>query len=114
MNLKVLFQNDQWVAIEKPAGLFVHPSFMGKRDEPSAMKLLRDQLDQWVYPVHRLDRATSGVLLFGLNPMLPMSSPRSFVSDNEEDLLRRCERLGARWSSDDPETIRKIDDDGNL
>jgi tRNA pseudouridine65 synthase len=33
-----------------------------------AMKMLRDQLDgQWVYPVHRLDKPTSGVLLFALD-----------------------------------------------
>ena len=31
------------------------------------MKMLRDQLGQWVYPVHRLDKPTSGVLLFALD-----------------------------------------------
>lgn len=32
------------------------------------MKLLRDRLRRWVYPLHRLDKPTSGVLLFALNP----------------------------------------------
>ena len=32
-----------------------------------AMKILRNQINQWVYPIHRLDKPTSGVLLFALN-----------------------------------------------
>lgn len=53
--------------MEKPPGLLVHPSKLAKREEETALKILRDQLGQWVFPVHRLDRPTSGVLLFALS-----------------------------------------------
>lgn len=65
--LSILHQ-DQWlVAIDKPAGMAVHRS-QQVRDHAPALQRLRNQLDRWVYPVHRLDRGTSGVLLFALDP----------------------------------------------
>lgn len=54
------------MAIYKPHSIHVHRSAMAPH-EPNCMVLLRNQLGQWVYPVHRLDRATCGVLLFGLD-----------------------------------------------
>lgn len=65
--LKILYQDDFLVAIDKPAGLFVHRSFMDKHEIYFALQMLRDQIGQHVYPVHRLDRPTSGVLLFALS-----------------------------------------------
>lgn len=53
------------MAINKPNGLLVHRTRIAEEKKEFAMQLLRDQLNQHVYPVHRLDRATSGVLLFG-------------------------------------------------
>lgn len=65
--LTILYQDDYLVAVDKPAGLFVHRSFMDKNEKHFALQLVRDQIGQYVYPVHRLDRPTSGVLLFALN-----------------------------------------------
>jgi len=113
MTLQVLFQNEKWIAIEKPAGLFVHPSFMGKRDEPSAMKILRDQLGQWVYPVHRLDRPTSGVLLFGLSPE---AAEELAVNFRERQMKKTYYAVVRGWTPKSgviTKPIRKIDDDGN-
>ena len=64
--LKILFQDEFLVAVDKPAGLFVHRSFMDKDEIYFALQLVRDQIGQYVYPLHRLDRPTSGVLLFAL------------------------------------------------
>jgi len=64
--LTILYQDDYIVAIDKPAGLFVHRSFMDKHEIYFALQLVRDQIGQYVYPIHRLDRPTSGVLLFAL------------------------------------------------
>lgn len=59
---------DPWlVAVAKPPGLAVHRSDH-VHDRAPALQRVRDQLGRWVYPVHRLDRATSGVLLFALDP----------------------------------------------
>jgi tRNA pseudouridine65 synthase len=66
MPLKILYRDVHYVAIDKPAGLLVHRSPIS-RDRVFAVQTLRDQLGQWVYPVHRIDRATSGVLIFGLS-----------------------------------------------
>lgn len=63
--LAILYQGATLVAVHKPSGLAVHRGWSQERDY--AMTRLRDQLGQYVYPVHRLDRATSGVLLFALN-----------------------------------------------
>lgn len=52
------------VAIDKPAGLLVHPSGLDAHEQRTALKLLRDQLGERLWPLHRLDKATSGVLLF--------------------------------------------------
>ncbi len=65
--LEILFQDEYLVAVNKPPGLFVHRSFMDKREIYFVLQLLRDQIGQYVYPVHRLDRPTSGVLLFALS-----------------------------------------------
>lgn len=65
--LEILYQDDDCVAINKPAGMLVHRSWLDKHETRFVMQSLRDQLGQHVYPVHRLDRPTSGVLLFALN-----------------------------------------------
>jgi tRNA pseudouridine65 synthase len=63
--IDILYRDDDVVAINKPSGLAVHRGWAD--DDAYAMTLVRDQLGQWVYPVHRLDRGASGVLLFGLS-----------------------------------------------
>jgi tRNA pseudouridine65 synthase len=64
--LEILYQDEYLVAINKPHGLLVHPSPIARDAEEFALQLLRDQLGQLVYPAHRLDRKTAGVLLFSL------------------------------------------------
>lgn len=63
--MEILYRDPYVVAINKPSGLAVHRGWA--RDETYAMTELRDLLGAWVYPVHRLDRSASGVLLFGLS-----------------------------------------------
>lgn len=65
--LPILFQDDHLVAIHKPSGLLVHRSELDRHETRFAVQLLRDQLGRHVYPAHRLDRGTSGVLLFALD-----------------------------------------------
>jgi tRNA pseudouridine65 synthase len=64
--LTILYQDQYYVAIDKPSGLLVHRSFLDKHETQFAMQMLRDQIGQHVFPVHRLDRPTSGILLFAL------------------------------------------------
>lgn len=62
--LHILYLDEHLVAIDKPAGMIVHPGRDEEDAEWIAMKRVRDELGQQVYVVHRLDRPTSGVLLF--------------------------------------------------
>jgi tRNA pseudouridine65 synthase len=63
--LSILYEDDQYIAVNKPAGMLVHRTPLEKDPEALvAMVILRDQIGQKVYPLHRLDRPTSGVLLF--------------------------------------------------
>ena len=65
--MDIIFQDDYLVAINKPPGLLVHRSAIDKRETRFAVQLLRDALGRRIYPVHRLDKPTSGVLLFALD-----------------------------------------------
>lgn len=65
--LSIIYQDEHLVAVNKPAGLKVHRGWRDARRGPFLVPILRDQLGRLVYPVHRLDRPTSGVLLLGLS-----------------------------------------------
>ncbi|OOH89755.1 tRNA pseudouridine(65) synthase TruC [Pasteurellaceae bacterium 15-036681] len=67
MELEIIYRDDELIAINKPAGMLVHRSWLDKHETVFAMQTLRDQIGQHVFPIHRLDRPTSGVLLFALN-----------------------------------------------
>lgn len=66
--LPIIYQDQYLVAINKPAGLMVHRSDIDASATQFALQMVRDQIGQRVYPIHRLDRPTSGVLLFALSP----------------------------------------------
>ncbi|MFN8436064.1 MAG: pseudouridine synthase [Cytophagales bacterium] len=66
--LEIVYKDENLIAINKPHGLLVHRSSIAADVSEFAVQLLRDQLGQRVYTIHRLDRKTSGVLLFALNP----------------------------------------------
>lgn len=76
--LKILFQDEWLVVVDKPAGQLVHPADEPQEDDEVTMKILRDQLGQLVYNVHRLDRPTTGVLLFALNKGVARAMNRAF------------------------------------
>ena len=64
---EVIYRDEYLVAINKPSGLLVHRSLIDRHETRFALQMVRDQVGQHVYPVHRLDKPTSGVLLFGLS-----------------------------------------------
>jgi tRNA pseudouridine65 synthase len=65
-NLQILFQNEEFVVIHKPPGMHVHQPEMARRRvarEITVLWTLRRQIEKFLYPVHRLDVATEGVLV---------------------------------------------------
>lgn len=68
MMLDILFEDEHLVVVNKPAGLLVHRTHLAKEEEDAVVQRLRDQTGKWVFPVHRLDRGTSGVLVMAYSP----------------------------------------------
>ena len=67
LRLTILFQDESLIAIDKPPGLLVHRSRIDTRARQFVLQTLRDQVGQPVYLIHRIDRPTSGVLLFAFD-----------------------------------------------
>jgi tRNA pseudouridine65 synthase len=67
LELELIYKDEYLVAINKPHGLLVHRSNYAGVADFYALQELRNQLGQKVYPCHRIDRKTGGVLLFALN-----------------------------------------------
>jgi tRNA pseudouridine65 synthase len=65
--LEVIYHDTHLIAINKPHGLLVHASSIAAEATEHAVQQLRDQTGKWVFPVHRLDRKTAGVLLFAFD-----------------------------------------------
>ncbi len=80
--LVILFRDDSLLAVDKPSGLAVHRGWARERDV--AVSRLRDQIGARVFPVHRLDRATSGVLLFALSADMAARACASFAAGQAE------------------------------
>jgi len=78
--LEILYQDEYLVAINKPSGLLVHKSPIDKHETRFALQLVRDQIGQYVHPIHRLDKPTSGVLLFALDTQVAKEMSELFRS----------------------------------
>lgn len=83
--LEIVYQDENLIAINKPHGLLVHKSSIANDTDQFAVQILRDQIGQRVYPVHRLDRKTGGVLLFALNEEFNSMMQKRFA----ENLIKK-------------------------
>ncbi len=79
--IQILYRDEHLVAVNKPPGLLVHRSPVDRHESHFLLQEVRDQIGARVYPVHRLDKGTSGVVLFALHP-------------------EAAQRLGAAWQAD--------------
>ena len=59
----ILYEDHHYIAINKPAGIMVHRTSITE-DKEFILQLLRDQIQLKLNPIHRLDRGTTGVLIF--------------------------------------------------
>ena len=80
-SLPVLYQDEHLIAVNKPAGLLVHRTVIDRHETAFALQIVRDQAGRWVYPFHRLDKATSGVLLFAFDPDTARRMTELFTQD---------------------------------
>lgn len=77
--LQLIYRDESIALFNKPSGLLLHRSFIDRRETRFALQMARDILGQRVYPVHRLDRPTSGVLLFALSPAIAATLTTAFT-----------------------------------
>ncbi len=80
MALDLLYQDEYLIAVNKPSGLLVHRSSIANDASLFALQLLRDQIGKRVYPAHRLDRKTSGILLFSLDKATDSKMQQQFAT----------------------------------
>jgi len=78
--LPILYLDDTLVVVNKPSGLLVHRSPIDRHETRFAVQMVRDQLGRRVYPVHRLDKGTSGALAFALDRETARSLAEAFAS----------------------------------
>ncbi|WIX31673.1 pseudouridine synthase [Salinicola sp. JS01] len=77
--LRVLYRDAQMIAVAKPPGMLVHRTALARGETRFVMQTLRDQIGQHVYPVHRLDRPTGGVLVFALDSEAAAALTQAFT-----------------------------------
>ncbi len=78
--IEILYKDEHLIAVNKPSGLLVHRSMIDRHETKFALQIVRDQIGQYVYPIHRLDKPTSGVLLFTLSKEVARMMSEIFLS----------------------------------
>jgi len=90
--LAILCQDEALVAVDKPSGLLVHRSPIDRHETRFAVQLLRRQLGRRVYPVHRLDKGTSGAMVFALSPATATALAAQFAGREVRKVYRAIVR----------------------
>ena len=98
MNLEVLFEDETLIAVHKPNGLLVHRSKIADDAEEFALQILRDQIGQKVFPTHRLDRKTSGVLLFAKDEETNRLMQTQFM---EQEISKTYKAIVRGWTDNE-------------
>lgn len=98
MELQILFEDEFLIAIHKPNGLLVHRTKIAIDAEEFALQILRDQIGQRVYPTHRLDRKTSGVLLFAKDEETNREMQMQFM---EQEVSKTYKSIVRGWTEDE-------------
>lgn len=65
--VSILYQDDDFVVVEKPINLLVHPYKKESNEKEHLMRIVKKQVGKYLYPIHRLDRPVSGIVIFGFS-----------------------------------------------
>jgi len=82
MALEILYEDKHFVAVNKPCGLLMHRSKIAKDADQTLLEELSKQTKKFIYTIHRLDRKTSGVVLFALDKESQSNASRLFQEKN--------------------------------
>jgi tRNA pseudouridine65 synthase len=97
--LDILYLDDYLAVVNKPAGWLVHRTPLDKGESRFVLQTLRDQIGQMVWPVHRLDKGTSGVLVFALSAEVARTLGQAFESG--EGLQKTYRAIVRGWPTDE-------------
>lgn len=92
VGMDILYLDEVMIAVHKPSGLLVHRSLIDKHETRFALQLVRDQIGRRVYPVHRLDKPTSGILVFALDPATARELTALFTAGQVQKTYRAIVR----------------------
>lgn len=112
--LKLLYEDDRCVVVQKPYFMGVHRSEL-IHDRITCLSVLRNQLGHHVYPVHRLDRQTTGALMFAKDKEALSSLMELFAGKQVQKLYVAVVRgwlKEAQWvdnAMDDPTTGQSVE-----
>jgi tRNA pseudouridine65 synthase len=81
-SIQVVYEDEDFVAVFKPAGVIVHRGPSTLESEPVLLQLLRDQLQEFLYPVHRLDRPTAGLVLMAKSSEIASKLGQMFMAQS--------------------------------
>jgi tRNA pseudouridine65 synthase len=79
--IPILYRDEHLVAVSKPAGLLIHRSSLDAHESQFLLQLVRDQIGLHVHPVHRLDKGTSGLVVFALHAEAARRLADAFLAD---------------------------------
>ena len=97
--LELLYLDEHLAVVNKPAGWLVHRTPLDKGESRFVLQTLRDQIGQQVWPVHRLDKGTSGVLVFALSAEVARLLGQAFESS--EGLHKTYRAIVRGWPADE-------------
>ena len=80
----IVYQDEDIVAIHKPAGMLMHRHMEAPSQPSAVLQAARDQIGRYIFPVHRLDCPTSGVLVFALNREMARNMAARFAAHQVE------------------------------
>src|SRR5687768_2115518 len=82
--MDIVYRDEHFFAIDKPEGFFVHPPERHVAKEKICLYHLQAQLDRPVYPIHRLDAPTSGLVLFAYSKSVTRQLSQLFADRSVE------------------------------
>ena len=82
--IRLLYEDDRYLAVSKPPGLLVHRTPMDAHEPENLRDFLKAYTEARLDPVHRLDKPTSGVIVFGKDPEAIDHCKRQFEARETE------------------------------
>ncbi|MBV1776803.1 pseudouridine synthase [Burkholderiaceae bacterium DAT-1] len=92
--LPVIYHDDWLIAVHKPSGLLVHRSEIDRHETRFALQIVRDQIGRRVNALHRLDKGTSGILLFAFDADITRVMSQAFEQGN---MHKRYQAIVRGW-----------------